>query len=103
MTLPDCMMPDGADPCIGHRKLVTEVESLRAALADKERQIERLRALLEKCPNHIRGNIGEWRKFLAPSGGYTEQARKVAELRVAEGEELLRQIEAALDAAKDGK
>ena len=30
--LPDCMMPDGAEPCIGYRELRAEIERLRAAL-----------------------------------------------------------------------
>ena len=32
-TLPDCMMPDGAEPCIGYCELRDEVERLRAELA----------------------------------------------------------------------
>jgi len=30
--LPDCMMPDGAEPCIGYRERRAEIERLRAAL-----------------------------------------------------------------------
>lgn len=32
MHLPDCMMPDGADPCKGYSELYAENERLRAAL-----------------------------------------------------------------------
>lgn len=30
MTLPDCMMPDGAEPCIGYRELEAERDDYRA-------------------------------------------------------------------------
>lgn len=30
--LPDCMMPDGAEPCLGYRDLLAERDALRATL-----------------------------------------------------------------------
>lgn len=62
MTLPDCMMPDGADPCRGYHELRAEVERLQAALdiesamvafhqkneQIKNTEVERLKAENEK-------------------------------------------------------
>jgi len=39
--LPDCMLPDGADPCAGYQQLYAQVESLRSRLASLEEQYER--------------------------------------------------------------
>jgi DNA repair exonuclease SbcCD ATPase subunit len=51
MTLPDCMMPDGADPCRGYHELRAEIERLKDEVRghlkawDIERaEIERLQA-----------------------------------------------------------
>lgn len=30
MILPDCMMPDGADPCLGYQQVVAERDALKA-------------------------------------------------------------------------
>ena len=32
--LPDCMMPDGADPCAAFTQQIEEIERLRAALEE---------------------------------------------------------------------
>jgi len=59
--LPDCMMPDGAEPCIGYRELRAEIKRLREQLHyangtcdlamkhrdEAEAEIERLRMALE--------------------------------------------------------
>lgn len=34
MTLPDCMMPDGAAPCVGFRELEARADKAEAVLAD---------------------------------------------------------------------
>lgn len=38
--LPDCMMPDGAEPCKGHLQLQEQVRSLQA-------EVDRLREIAE--------------------------------------------------------
>jgi len=38
--LPDCMMPDGAEPCIGYTELRVENERLQAALHEARRLIQ---------------------------------------------------------------
>lgn len=47
MTLPDCMMPDGADPCKGYQELRSELDRLRA-------EVERLEERLAPCANWLR-------------------------------------------------
>lgn len=43
MTLPDCMMPDGADPCVGYTELRLFAEK---AISAKDSKIARLREAL---------------------------------------------------------
>ena len=35
--LPDCMVPDGADPCLAYQQIVAERDALRALLAELRR------------------------------------------------------------------
>ena len=42
--LPDCMMPDGADPCLAYQAALTRIRELEAQVADlTERCIRRCR------------------------------------------------------------
>jgi len=50
--LPDCMMPDGAAPCLGYRQLADERDALRALLAEAR--------------NHVSDDVG-W-SYEEPSG-----------------------------------
>jgi hypothetical protein len=43
MTLPDCMMPDGADPCRGYHELRAENERLEAELTETKETCSELR------------------------------------------------------------
>ena len=52
MTLPDCMMPDGADPCLAYQELQAELarvreerDELRALLDGAQRDVARYRWL----------------------------------------------------------
>ncbi len=42
MTLPDCMMPDGAEPCIAYQELEAERDRLREALEHLSEYLEYL-------------------------------------------------------------
>ena len=39
MILPDCMMPDGADPCLAYQQIVAERDALRALLAEAKNRL----------------------------------------------------------------
>lgn len=43
MTLPDCMMPDGAEPCVAYRQLLARMEALIADAAAMEKVVEAAR------------------------------------------------------------
>ena len=45
MTLPDCMMPDGADPCRGYQELRERAERAEAELAALRQDARRYRWL----------------------------------------------------------
>jgi hypothetical protein len=64
---------------------------LAMAQASRSFKIERLEALLTACPDHIRGNIGEWRA-LAKNNDHP-LARETAYKRIKEGEALLQAIQ----------
>ena len=42
MTLPDCMMPDGAEPCVGYAELRDEIEGLRTALTHANNELQNI-------------------------------------------------------------
>jgi hypothetical protein len=41
--LPDCMMPDGAEPCAGYRALAARLDSQGEAIAHQREELQRLR------------------------------------------------------------
>lgn len=47
MTLPDCMMPDGAEPCKGYGELRDEAERLVEMAAEQSTKIIRLQLALQ--------------------------------------------------------
>ena len=53
MTLPDCMMPDGADPCRAYKELLAEVERLRA-------ENEKLKAAAEHRRQEWLAKLRRW-------------------------------------------
>jgi hypothetical protein len=67
---------------------------LKDICAEQQAEIERLRELLARCEPHVHGNVAEWRKFLGPQ--YSGSAHQAATWRIADGEELLREIAEAL-------
>jgi DNA gyrase/topoisomerase IV subunit A len=50
--LPDCMMPDGGDPCRGFQQLYAEHARLDA-------EIERLREALQECAGDLESYVDE--------------------------------------------
>ena len=41
MTLPDCMMPDGADPCIGFLEIQNERDRLKTIILELVKALEK--------------------------------------------------------------
>ena len=64
MTLPDCMMPDGAEPCVGYQELdeqvgvlVKTVMKIGAKRRDIEAENRKLRAILDFQGEPVEGPI----------------------------------------------
>lgn len=78
MKLPDCMMPDGAEPCCGAKDMTAEIERLT-------RELAAAKTLLHQAANHIyRWNekYGEHNpQWLPPSGSVDLIERIDANLR----------------------
>ena len=47
--LPDCMMPDGADPCLGFAELVADKTRLRNRVEELEEAIKPGIEFLDRC------------------------------------------------------
>lgn len=73
-TLPDCMMPDGAEPCIGYQQLWAQYKATKSALAESQghvadlqsqcsRDMERMADLHEKFAES-RAEVGELQRTL---------------------------------------
>jgi hypothetical protein len=76
------------------REALDEISDLRERVAFMTGDAQDMRGLLARCEPHVHGNVAEWRKFLGPQ--YSGSAHQAATWRIADGEELLREIAEAL-------
>jgi hypothetical protein len=59
MILPDCMMPDGADPCRGYHELRAEVERLTAAYKSRGGEMDSMREVLAETQKWNEDRVAE--------------------------------------------
>jgi chromosome segregation ATPase len=54
MKLPDCMLPDGADPCLGYQELQAKVEHLQCILANERLRITHFGRVMDMANAEIK-------------------------------------------------